>query len=84
MISYIQPKSHYSGKKAPPEPDIPLISRIEPLSPTPFPRLYELTGPDSAPLRSRLSFVVNIVERVAAIRILGAEVAGSGGAGLQG
>ena len=46
--------------------------------PAPLPRLHELAGPDTAPRRLGAGFLVNIVERVAAIRILDAEVAGSG------
>ena len=64
--------------KAPPEPDSALIVRVEPLAPPPLPGLHELTGPDATPRRLGTSFLVNIVERVAAIRILGAEVAGCG------
>ncbi len=64
--------------KAPPEPDSALISRVEPLAPVPLPRLHELASPDATPCRLGVGFLVNVVERVAAIQILDAEVAGSG------
>ncbi len=51
---------------------------FEPLAPAPLPRLHKLAGPDTAPRRLGVGFLVNVVERVAAIRILGAKVAGCG------
>ncbi len=54
-------------RKAPPERDGALVARVEPLPPAPLPRLHELASPDTTPRRSRIGFLVNVVERVAAI-----------------
>ncbi len=51
---------------------------FEPLAPPPLPGLHKLASPDTAPRRSGIGFLVNVVEQVAATRILDAEVAGSG------
>ncbi len=69
--------------KAPPEPDSDLISRVEPLPPAPLPRPHELASPDTAPRRLGVGFLLNIVERVAAIRILGVGCR-EGGVGWRG
>ncbi len=54
-------------RKAPPEPDSALISRVEPLAPAPLPRLHKLASPDTAPRRLRVSFLVKVVHGVPAI-----------------
>ena len=50
----------------------------DPLATAPLPRLHELAGPNATPRRLSLGFLVNVVERVTAIRILDGEVAGCG------
>ena len=43
------------------------ISHVEPLAPAPLPRLHELPGPDAAQRRLGIGFLVNLVERIAAV-----------------
>ncbi len=55
-----------------------IVVGCESLAPAPLPRLHELAARDAARCRLGADFLVNVVERVAAIRILGAKVAGCG------